>query len=241
LIRVERKSLLALALAFAIGLGAGTQAVADDPVLARAFEVHYRALEDAAEVVGAVLSDVGECTLRPRLKTLVVTDRQSVLVRVAALLESWDVPPRNADFTFSLILGRRPDAARGAAGGRPASLPEQVRNVTEILRDVTKWSDYESLGSYSVTSGEGERVVANLTDEYRVVFVLESIHEGQGKVKLERLTLQRLRLAPDGGRHYDDLYRAGMVLAAGRVTLVGAAKDPDSDSALFLAVQATPR
>jgi hypothetical protein len=228
----------------AIGIAAAQpapplQPAGDDPVSARAFEVRYRPLDDAAELVSAVLSDEGEFTLRPRLLTLVVTDRQSVLSRVAALLESWDVPPRNANFTFNLILGRRPTDEQG--GGTRPPLSDEVRNVMEMLRDVTQWSDYSSLGSYAVTSSEGERVVANLTEEYRVVFVLESVHEGQGRIKLERLALQRLRDAPEGGRRYDDLYSAGMVLVAGRVTLVGAAKDPDSSSALFLAVQATPR
>ena len=43
------------------------------------------------------------------------------------------------------------------------------------------------------------------------------------------------------GKEIEDLYRTGMVLSAGRVTVVGAAKDPDSQRALFLFLQASPR
>lgn len=217
-------------------------ASAEDPISARAFEIHYRPLEDAVDVVSAVLSEEGEYTLRPRVKTLVVQDRESVLGRVERLLESWDVPPRNAEFTFTLILGQEPAEDRDGRG-LPAEPPlsAEVRRVMDMLVDVTKWSDYHSLGSRAVTGAEGDRVVANLGRDYRVIFVLESVHETQAKIKLERLTLQRMHVEEDGRERFEDLYRAGMVLNAGRVTLVGAAKDPSARNALFLAVQGNVR
>ena len=51
----------------------------EDPISAEAFEVHYRALGDAAELVGDLLSADGSVTLKPRMKTLLVEDRDSVL------------------------------------------------------------------------------------------------------------------------------------------------------------------
>ena len=62
------------------------QPSAPDPVEARAFEIHYQPLIDATYVVSPLLSDDGELALRPRLSTLVVEDRRSVLDRVEALL-----------------------------------------------------------------------------------------------------------------------------------------------------------
>lgn len=238
----SRRTLVVLAaLVLALLPGGGTRS-ADDPLLARAFEVHYRPLPDAAELIEALLSPDGTVTLRKRLNTLVVQDHESVLRRVQALLESYDVPPRNAELTFSLILGteRRPEPAANP-DDRGGTLSKEVRGVLEILSDVTKWTAYESLGSRSVTGSEGETMVANLSQEYRVVFLLESVQEKQGKIKLEQLALQRLRVGEDGSKNFEELYRAGLVLNAGRVTLVGAARDPKSNTALFLAVQATPR
>jgi hypothetical protein len=212
----------------------------EDPVLARAYEVHYRSLDDTYELISAVLSPEGDVTFRRRLKTLVVQDRESVLDRVAALLESYDVPPRNAEIAITLVLGTEErDAVEG--GTTDVGLSTEVRGILESLGDFTRWTDYEPLGSRAVTGAEGDRVVANLSAEYRVVFVLESVLEKQGKVKFERFALQRLKVEADGRRRFEDLYVAGLTLSSGRVTLVGAAHDPASPTALFLAVQATPR
>ena len=43
----------------------------DEPFLARAFEVHYRSLTDAADLVGELLSADGSLTIKPRMKTKV--------------------------------------------------------------------------------------------------------------------------------------------------------------------------
>ena len=235
------RGLLAVLLAVTLfGAAWSTPARAeDDPVTARAYEVHFRSLDDAYEVISAVLSPEGEVTVRQRLKTVIVQDRESVLDRITALLESYDVPPRNAEVTLSLVLGtdtRDPEQHQGEI-----ELSKEVRGILESLGDFTRWTEYEPLGSRSVTGAEGARVVANLSDEYRVVFVLESVLEKQGKIKFERFALQRFKVQPDGTGHYEDLYVAGLTLTADQVTLVGAAQDPASTTALFLAVQATPR
>jgi hypothetical protein len=211
----------------------------EDPLLARAYEVRYRSLDDAYEVISAVLSPEGDVTFRRRLKTLVVQDRASVLDRVAALLESYDVPPRNAEITISLVLGT--DRRDTEEEDGEANLSKEVRGILESLGNFTRWTDYEPLGSRSVTGAEGDRVVANLSEEYRVVFVLESVLEKQGKIKFERFALQRLQTQEGGTGRFEDLYVAGLTLTADRVTLVGAAQDPASKTALFLAVQAAPR
>ena len=89
---------------------AGGVAVADDPISARAFELRFKPLADAAELIDPLLSADGAVTLRPRLGTLVVEDHLSVLERVKDLLLSYDLPPRNAEVTLTLLLGHREDA-----------------------------------------------------------------------------------------------------------------------------------
>jgi hypothetical protein len=211
------------------------------PVEARAFEIHYQPLVDAADVISPLLSDEGTVTLRPRLSTLVVEDRRAILDRVAGLLEGWDLPPRNVEITLSLFLGidRRDEDPRSPKADHGLSL--EVRGVLEKLSDFTKWTTYEPLGSRSVTGTEGDTVVANLSDEYRVVFIVESVHETHGAVKFERLQLQRITREEDGSESVEDLYTAGMVLPAGKLRLVGAASDPNSRRALFLALQTRAR
>jgi len=219
----------------------GRAAPADDPVLARAYEVRFRPMSDAAEIVGPVLSDDGALTLKPRLNTLVVEDHVSVLDRVAALLESFDLPPRNVEVTLSLFLGtdRRADGdARRTASGVYSS---EVRGVIEALGDFTKWTAYELLGSRSVTGAEGDRVVSNLSEEYRVVFTVDAVHDKKGVVDFERFSLQRVTRGDDDNETVEDLYTTGMLLDVGRLHVVGAASGPDSSRALFLTLQVEAR
>jgi hypothetical protein len=220
---------------------AASQPAPGDRITARAFEIHYQPLVDAADVISPLLSEDGTVALRPRLSVLVVEDRRAVLDRVADLLEEWDVPPPNVEITLSLFLGidRRDEDPRAPRADH--GLSREVRGVLEKVSNFTKWTTYEPLGSRSVTGTEGDTVVANLSDEYRVVFVVESVHETHGAVKFERLQLQRITVDEDGAESVDELYTAAMVLPAGKLKLVGAASDPNSRRALFLALQARPR
>ena len=239
--RAPRAALLLLVLA-AAGLAAigPAEAQQDGKVLARAFEVRHRPLADAADVVGPLLSSEGSVTLRPRLRMLVVQDRPEVLDRVEALLAGFDLPPRHVEVTFSLFLGsdRRPDA-HGAAGG--SQLSQDVRGVLETLGDFTKWTAYEPLGSRSVAGVEGNEVVAALSPEYRVVFVVESVDDGTGVVSFRQLTLQRMARDAAGVQQIENMYSTGMVLRTGRLHVVGAASGPQSNRALFLTLQVEAR
>jgi hypothetical protein len=227
---------LAAALAGAVLLAASSSPAAEE-ILARVFEVRYRPLADAAELVGELLSPEGTVLMKPRLKTLIVEDRPAVLDRVQALLASYDLPPRSVEITFSLFLGSREE---GAPGGRDA-LSQEVRGVLETLGDFTRWTAYEPLGGRSVTGVEGDPVQASLSGDYRVAFKIESVHQSHDVVKFDHITLERVQRAADGPESVEQLFSAGGVVRAGKLTLFGAAAAPDSKRALFLALQVTPR
>jgi hypothetical protein len=220
---------------------AAAQAEMPDPITARAFEVQYQPLVDAADVISPLLSDDGTVTLRPRLSTLVVEDHRSVLAKVTDLLRNWDIPPRNVEITLSLFLGVDRRDEDPAAPRADHGMSTEVRGVLDKLSDFTKWTSYERLGSRSVTATEGDTVVANLSNEYRVLFVVESVHKRHGAVRFEKLQLQQVSIDEDGSESVEPLYTAGMVLPSGKLKLVGAASDPNSNRALFLALQTRPR
>jgi len=220
---------------------AAAQEVVEDRVLARAFEVQYHALADAADLIEPLLSESGVITLRRRLRTLVVEDRPSILDRVEALLEGWDLPPRNVEITLTLFLGTERRGEDPEAPQADYGLSKEVRGVMEKLSNFMKWTTYEPLGSRSVVGTAGDTVVANLTDEYRVVLKLESVHRTHGTVKFEKVQLQRISVAEDGTEHVENIYTAGVVIPPDRLTVVGAASDPRSKRALFLALQTRPR
>ncbi len=222
-------------------LSGAARSAEDDRLLARAFEVRYRPLADVADLIEPLLSAEGEMTLTPRLKTIVVEDRVAVLERVAALLLSYDLPPRNVEVTFSLFLGtdRRGEVEQRSVAG--SGLSSEVRGVLETLSDVTKWTAYDPLGSRSVTGAEGEEVVVSLSEDFRVVFAVESVHDVSGVIKFKQLALQQLRREQDGTSALAEIYRASIGVNVGKLTVVGAARDPDSKRALFLALQARPK
>ena len=230
----------------AVALGGGPasaqappSAVAADAITARAFAVRFKSLSDAAELVSAVLSAQGTVTLQPRLKTLTVQDRAPVLDRVAALLQSFDTPPRNVEVTLSLFLGtdrREQEAGRNVPSD---SLSRDVRGIAETLGDFTKWNAYEPLGKGAVTGSEGERVVVNLSADYRVRYEVDVVQDAA--VKLKDFVLQRVTRDPGGAERVQDVYTAAVVLPVGRTLMLGAAQNPESKRALFLTLQARPR
>ena len=220
---------------------AGPGAAEADAVLARAYEIRFRPLKDAADLVGSVLSPDGSVTLQPKLRTIIVQDRKPVLDRIASLLESFDLPPRNVEVTLSLFLGTDRREEEAGRQSRAEGLSREVRGVTETLGDVTKWNAYEPLGSRSVIGAEGAPVTANLSEDYRVTFEVESVTQPQGVVKFRSVSLKRVSRRADGSEKVEDLVTTSIVIPSGRLLVVGAAKSPDSRKALFLTLQARPR
>ncbi len=237
------RPLLAILLAFGlwtgVSAGAADQPGAADPVSARAYEVKFKSLADAAELIGPLLSPQGSVTLQPRLKTLMIQDHVSVLDRVASLLSSFDLAPRNVEIAMSLFLGtdrREQEAGRIIP---PSSMTKDVRGIAETLGDFTKWNAYEPLGGRAVTGVEGGRVTVNLSDEYRVTYDIDTVRDQS--VKLTNFVLQRITRGADGKERVQDVYSAAVVLPVGRMLMLGAAQNPESKRALFLTLQARPR
>jgi hypothetical protein len=231
---------LALGLAVAAAQAPGA-AAADDPIEARVFRVSYKPLADAADVVAPLLSEEGSLTLRARLGVLVVQDRASVLDRIAALLEGFDLPPRDVEVTLTLFLGMDRREDEGSPGAAPESITREIRGIQEVLADFTKWQDYQPLGSRSVTGVEGSSVTADLTADYRVVFSVDVVDPERGMVKFDRVVLQRLRRDESGRESVEQVLSMGMKLELDRLRVVGAASGPDSRRALFLALEARER
>ncbi len=237
----------ALLLVLALGSAESVRAVeaarggsdGSEAISARAYEIKYKSLADAAELVSPLLSPQGQVTLQPRLKTLTVQDRAAVLERVGALLTSFDVAPRNVEISMSLFLGTD---RREQESGR--SIPSQamttdVRGIAETLGDFTKWNAYEPLGGRAVTGVEGGRVTVNLSDTYRVSYDIDTVRDQS--VKLANFLLQRVTRGPEGKDVLQDVYSASVVLPVGRMLMLGAAQNPESKRALFLTLQAKPR
>jgi hypothetical protein len=162
-----------------------------------------------------------------------------VLDRVASLLRSFDTAPRDVEIAMSLFLGtdrREQEAGRSIP---PETMTRDVRGIAETLGDFTKWNSYEPLGGRAVTAAEGGRVTANLSEEYRVTYDVETVRDDT--VRLTNFVLQRIGHGPDGKETVQDVYSAAVVLPVGRMLMLGAAQNPESKRALFLTLRARPR
>ena len=239
----QRRFLIALAAIAILAFGglAQAQAPAADPVVARAYEVKFRPLADAEDIISPVLSPEGSVSKQPRLKTITVVDHTSVHRLIPGLLSSFDVPPRNVEVTLALFLGSDRRELESGRSIPPDNLALDVRGITETLADFTKWNAYTPLGGRSVTGAEGSRVETAVSDDYRVTYTIGSIQEGTGRLKLEGFLLERKTRQTDGSVATQVLYRADIVLVTGRMLVVGAAQNPESRKALFLTLQAKPK
>ncbi len=210
-----------------------------DPVRARHFKVEFKPLADAAELISPLLTEQGSVILRPRLGSLIVEDRGSVLLKVSQVLETFDVPPRSVKITFILFLGRdiREDPSPPASSASVFS--DEVNAVISALGDVTKWHSYEPLGSRAVRGEEGSWTSADLSNDYRVSFEIDTVarRAGNDVVKFDRIVLQRVGRDADGNETLDDLYSTAGTLKTGMLHVAGAASGPQADRALFLTMQ----
>ncbi len=218
----------------------------DGQLQVRAFTIHHRGLAEAAEAVSTVLSAGGSVKLQPRARTLVVEDLPEVLERARMLLLGFDLPPRNIELTLTLVLGtdrREPGRPSGATDSRGIS--REVRGVHESLGDFTKWTSYELLGSQSVTALEGHSVTVRLSDEYRVVFRVETVRAPtagapEGTISLRGCTLLRVLRNESGEERFEELLSTALELTSGKLLTLGAARGPEARKALFLTIKARP-
>lgn len=239
---MRRHAIAAVAVAALLLAGGSVRGAPDDPIEARAFEIQFRSLSDASDLVTPLLTNDGSVTLQPRLGILTVQDRRSALARIASVLAEFDAAPRNVEVTVGLFLGtdrRQEEAGRGVAEPVPS---REVRGVSETLGDFTKWNAYRPLGSRSVTGAEGSRVEVPLGEEYRVSYGIEAVQVRPGltNTMLRGFTLER-RGGPVENPSWKLVYRADILLPSGRMLVVGAAQNPESTKALFVTLQAKAR
>ncbi len=206
-------------------------AAAGETLAVRAFTIKFRDPGDVALLVGPQLSDRGSVTTVPKLRTVTVQDRREILDRIQDLIASYDVPPRNVEFTVTLILASR----AGEAGG---SISREVRGITEALPDITRWTDYKTLDSVTIAGSEGSRTARELASAYRIEFELETVSESRGIIRLNPFSLQKVEKGPGGETVYRPVYTTTVNLKNDKLLTIGATKSETSPKALFLAIRA---
>jgi hypothetical protein len=196
----------------------------------RLFRLQHRSIDEAVALVRPLLSEDGAILMEPRRRAITVHDRPERLARVQEFLSGWDLPPRNVRLTLQLIRAR-------AVEGGAVRLSQELRGLGEALKDVTRWTDYETAGSRSVTISEGGSATLDI-DDFRVSVVIDPA-PALDVVRLRRFALERREPAAGGGERLRPIWDTVMNLKTDQLTVLGATRLEQSDKAILITVTAS--
>jgi hypothetical protein len=208
------------------------RACEDKELVTKVIEVRFKPLGEAALLVDQLLGPCGSYSVPKTLRLITVEDEPQIVERVGQALASWDVPPRSAEVTISLILAlREPSEGLG--------IRDEIRDVSETLSQLTRYTSFERLGSATVKVIDGAAAEADLGDRYRVSFRVGGIDAERGIVHLEPFDLLQLPAPNETGARLPQARRllgTALNLPQGRLHLIGAPAR-DRDRAIFLALE----
>ena len=211
----------------------------DEPELeTRVFKVQFRSVEDVVLLVRNALGENGSLTLQPRLKAVIITDEPVLLDRVAQLIASFDVPPRQVHLAVQLLLGsneKAPEKRRSAP--EAPRLPGIDRDLRNTL-GLTSWTDYELLGSASFSTAEGEESTLALGEDYRIRLKVGTVNVEQRVTRFERFALERRHTDAEGQEELRPIWDQVLNLRDNQLYVFGATRLEDSSRAIFLSITA---
>ncbi|MBI4161296.1 MAG: hypothetical protein HY509_02485 [Acidobacteria bacterium] len=235
----RRAARLAVRALLALGLWLLAPAVRSEPeapgLETRVFQIHFKEVSDIFLLIEDQVGETGAIWMQPKLKTISVTDTPENLDRIARLIAEYDLPPRNIEVTFRLIL-----ASTRATEGQVE--PPRVRDIIRKIDEVTtRWGNYRLLGSATVIGTEGERSELMVGEEYRIGFWIEYAGERQGvvTVRLADFSLERLQEDPEKKPGFVPLLTTSLNLKRDQLYILGTSKSESHDRALFVAISAS--
>lgn len=200
------------------------------------FTIRFKDVNDVYLLIEPLLSARGAVQMQPRLRTLAVTDDPETLEKIEAMIQSYDLPPRNVEVALQLILAT-------AAGKPPETISPRIRGVIQKLNEIsTRWSDYRLLGSATVVSSEGEKTSVEMGEDYRISFAVDYASDEQRLVRFKRFTLDRRERARDpepDKEIYTRVLDTALNLKENKLYIFGASKMESSNRALFMTITAS--
>lgn len=211
----------------------GEEGAGQSGLAVREFTIRHRGVDDAYVLISPALGPLGSVRAQPHQKTLTVTDAPGNIVRIAALLAAFDVPPRSVEVAVQLILA-------SAGPPAPGPVPPPIRGVIEKLSALsTRWTDYRLVGNARVLGTEGERTRVMVGDDYRIDFGVDEVSDDARIIRLKPFALQRRELPVEGNERYASVLDTVLNLRDSQLFIVGASRTERSNKALFLTVTAS--
>ncbi|MEO8197846.1 MAG: hypothetical protein ABI689_14110 [Thermoanaerobaculia bacterium] len=190
------------------------------------FSLERRTVFDALTVVRPLLSVQGSVDLDPNRGTISVRDNLAALSRVATAIRAFDRASLPVRIDVSLILAEtakispiRPDT--GIA-------PDLLARLRQLLR----FENFSLLAQSQIASFEGEAVVYDMAQGYRLNFELGSVGDGK-RIRLSEFRM--VRALPGKPEH--ELVRSVVNLGLDQPLILGLTRDEASDRALMLVLR----
>jgi hypothetical protein len=209
--------------------------VADPVMIERRFVLRFRRAEEAAILIRPILSTNGSIVLQSKQNSLTVRDSNSVIERSAQAIATYDVPPRGASISVTLL--------KASTEPSPAAHPnvsDEIRGVGERLKKLFNFTGYTPLDSVVIQGTEGDIVDYVIGSQYRLEFLIDSTAD-ETMVRLKNLTLVWLRPGPSGNETRREILKTSLNIPVGQTYVLGIGRDEAAPGALFMVFYAAWR
>lgn len=218
---------VALALTVMAPVALVAQAGADDTtdLVIEAITLRYRNAAQAVQVVHPLLSGRGTVELQPGGNTLVLRDVPRAIERIMPLLREFDQPANLVTVRVQIV------AASSETGGSQVG-PSLPAALISRLQDLLRYENYSLLAKTEFAVQEGLEAAYELSNEYRVDFMLGRLLEDR-RISLKGFKISRRR----GDGEMAPLIHTNLNLNLGRPMVLGLAESESSDRALMVVVE----
>lgn len=190
------------------------------------FSLQRQRVFDALTLVRPLLSVQGSVELDPKNNTIAVRDNLAALSRVATAIRAFDRESQPVRIDVQLIHAEtaKISPARPATG--------ISRDLLDRLRQLLRFQSFSLLAHSQIDSREGEAVVYEMAQSYRLSFELGTVADGK------RIRLSGFRMARAlPGQPEHELVRTVVHLGLDQPLILGLTRDEASDHALMLVLR----
>jgi hypothetical protein len=217
------RSLASLFWILVLTAGLAAQSPPAGEVVLQAYTLRHQRAGEAVALVGPLLSPKGTVELQPQGNTLVIRDTAAALGRIMPVLKRFDHPPRPMRLEVLIVRASR---AVVSPQVQRSDLPEQL---TRRLRHLLAYDVFETQAQAQLAGVEGQPVVYDLGQEYKVSFRFGTLSEDQ------RVKLSSFRISRQGeGRQPVNMLQTNVMLWIDQTMSLGLAKSESSPEALMV-------
>jgi hypothetical protein len=190
------------------------------------FSLEHQRVFDALNVVRPLLSMQGSVELDPHNNTISVRDNFAALSRVATAIRAFDRDNRPVRIDVQLIHAEiaKISPVKPTTGIAP--------DLLQRLRQLLRFQTFSLLAHSQIESREGEAVVYDMAQGYRLSFEVGTVFENQ------RIRLSGFRMVRAAeGRAESELVRSVVNLGLDQPLILGLTRDEAADHALMLVLR----